>query len=145
MSHSPLLLPASTPRWTLPADWMKIAERAGFQMSSADSITVFLDGGSKQVVKLRLYDERRVLRATSVIAAPSVLAAAFSDTGNRYAWERNRLSDLVGFSVDRHGRLIGEAWIPLDGLLPDEFALYLSELARVCDWHEFRLSGVDAY
>lgn len=145
MSHSPRLRQASIPRWTLPADWVQIVERAGFQMSPTDSVTVTLEGGSKQVVKLRLDDEGRVLRATSVIATRSVLASAFNDTGERYAWERNRLSDLVGFSVDRHGRLVGESWIPMEGLMPDEVAIYLSELARVCDWHEFRLSGVDVY
>ena len=114
-------------------------------MSSADSITVVLDGGSKQVVKIRLDDKNCVLRATSVIAASSVLKAVVSESSARYAWERNRLSDLVGFSIDRRGRLIGEAWVPLDGLTPDEFALYLSELARVSDWHEFRLSAMDVY
>lgn len=145
MRHSPLLLLASIPRCTLPADWIKIVERAGYPMSSANSITVFLDGGGKQVVKIRPDQERRVLRATSVIAATSLLAAACGESGDRYAWERNRLSDLVGFSIDRHGRLIGETWIPLDGLTADECALYLSELARVCDWHEFRLSGADVY
>lgn len=130
----------------MPADWTKIAEKAGYPLTTADSVTVHLEGGSTQHVRFRLDEAQRVLRATSIIASRSVLAAASTETGDRYAWERNRLSDLVGFRVERHhGRLVGETWIPLDGLTPDEFALYISELARVCDWHEFRITGVDVY
>jgi hypothetical protein len=130
----------------LPAEWTKIAERAGYPLTASDSATVTLDGGGTQVVKFRLDEGQNILQATSVIASRSVLAAASDGLGDHYAWERNRLSDLIGFRVDsHHGRLIGEAWIPLDGLTPGEFALYVTELARVCDWHEFRLSGTDVY
>ena len=114
-------------------------------MTTPDSITVQLEGGSSQVVRFKPDEERNVLRATSVVARPSVLAAAASDSVHRYAWERNRLSDLVGFVVDGRGRLVGQSWIPIEGLTPAEFSLYVSELARVCDWHEFRLSGEDEF
>lgn len=114
-------------------------------MTTPDSITVQLDGGTSQVVKFRLDDSKHVLRATSIVARPSVLAAAASDSIYHYAWERNRLSDLVGFTVDARGRLIGQSWIPVEGITPAEFGLYVSELARVCDWHEFRLTGEDAF
>ncbi|MDB4912385.1 MAG: hypothetical protein JWM95_29 [Gemmatimonadetes bacterium] len=126
-------------------DWKELAKRAGYRVDSSDSITVTLDGGSVQVVRFRLEETEQVLRASSIIARRSVLAAATNDSSYRYAWERNRLSDLVGFTVDGRGRLIGETWIPLDELTSEEFGLYLSELARVCDWHEFRLSGEDTF
>jgi hypothetical protein len=29
--------------------------------------------------------------------------------------------------------------------MADEIHVYLQELARVCDWHEFRLTGVDVF
>jgi hypothetical protein len=106
---------------------------------------VKLDGGGKQVITFRLETAGNALRATSVIARSSVLVDASVDSANRYAWERNRLSDLVGFSVDGRGRLIGQVWIPVDGLTPEEFGFYTFEVARVCDWHEFRLSGEDNF
>lgn len=114
-------------------------------MSSPNSIVVSLAGGSQQVVRFRLDQDTGVLRAASIIATPSVLKAACVDSPARYAWERNRLSDLVAFAVDKRDRLVGESWIPLTGLTPEEFSLYVRELARVCDWHEFRLSGQDYY
>lgn len=129
----------------MPAEWRAMARSAGYSVSSSDTVTVKLDGGGKQDISFRPDGARNALRATSIVARPSVLAAASVDSANRYAWERNRLSDLVGFSVDSYGRLIGQVWIPLDGLTPEELILYLSELARVCDWHEFRLSGEDVF
>jgi hypothetical protein len=129
----------------LRADWRETARRAGFPVGKADTTTVELHGGGSQRVEFKVDEINDALRATSIIAAPSVLGKAAGDSAHRYAWVRNRLSDLVGFSVDRRGRLIGEAWIPLEGLTPDEFGLYVSELARVCDWHEFRLTGEDVY
>lgn len=129
----------------MPGDWREVAKRAGYSVSADDSVSVALHGGSRQVVTFRLDGASNALRATSIIARPSVLAAASGDSAHRYAWERNRLSDLVGFSVDGRGRLIGQAWIPIDGTTPDEFGLYVSELARVCDWHEFRLTGDDIF
>jgi hypothetical protein len=129
----------------LHADWRSIARRAGYPVDASDTVTVKLEGGGSQVVSFRLDTSNNALRAMSVIARPSVLAAASIDSSYRYAWERNRLSDLVGFSVDGRGRLVGHAWIPLEGLTPEEIGLYLSELARVCDWHEFRLSGEDVF
>jgi hypothetical protein len=106
---------------------------------------VTLDGGSTQVVRFQLHGSGSALRATSTIARASVVASASERSAYQYAWERNRLSDLIGFTSDPHGRLIGEVWIPLDGLTAEEFALYIAELARVCDWHEFRLTGADEF
>jgi hypothetical protein len=88
----------------------------------------------------------KTLRARSVIATKKTLAKASSDVEPLlYAWQRNRLSDLVGFTVDGKGRLVGESWMPLEGLTVAELKLYLRELARVCDWHEFRLTAQDVY
>jgi hypothetical protein len=129
----------------LPVDWRAIAARAGYPVGAKDSITVTLDGGSTQVIRFMLHASGTTLRATSVIARASVVAAASEGSAYEYAWERNRLSDLVGFTSDQHGRLVGEAWIPLDGLAAEEFGLYVSELTRVCDWHEFRLTGENEF
>lgn len=128
------------------ADWRSIARRAGFRISVGDYITVALEGGSTQAIEISPNAAGTALRARSIIARRSTVAAASPESSPlRYAWERNRLSDLLGFTVDGHGRLIGESWIPLAGLEPEEFALYVNELARVSDWHEFRLAGKDEF
>jgi len=121
-------------------------KQASFTLSADDRIVVELDGGARQTIGLRAERDDTALRARSVIATARTLSnAADDDSPWRYAWARNRLSDLVGFTVDSHGRLIGETWIPIAGLTPEELKLYLRELARVCDWHEFRLTGQDLY
>jgi hypothetical protein len=130
----------------LRADWKGIARAAGFRVAHDDSITLGLEGGSSQRLAFELDEGGESLYAVSVIAGPRTLEAAASDeTIWRYAWNRNRLSDLLGFTIDRHGRLVGEAWIPMDHLTPEEFTLYITELARVSDWHEFRLTGNNIY
>lgn len=130
----------------LSAEWRSIARRAGYRLSANDEITVTLEGGSKQTITLQKSDTGIAVRAYSIIARAKILLEVAPDNSPwRYAWERNRLSDLFGFSVDSRGRLIGETWIPLDGLDPTEFYLYIQELARICDWHEFRLGGIDVY
>lgn len=130
----------------MPVDWRSIARRAGYRVAADDSITVVLEGGGAQVISLQRTGSGDTLRARSIIAgARLLLEAADGDSEWRYAWERNRLSDLLGFTVDRRGRLISEAWIPLEGLTDDEFSIYVKELARISDWHEFRLTAEDAY
>lgn len=127
-------------------DWRNLARRAGLALTPSDTIRVELEGGSSQTIDLREDPASQTLRARSVIATGKTLAeAASDDTPLRYAWRRNRLSDLVGFTIDGRGRLVGETWIPLEGITEAEFKLYLAELARVCDWHEFRLTAQDSY
>lgn len=59
------------------------------------------------------------------------------------AWERNRAIQLVGFRVDRRGRLVGEAWVPKPGLGADEFLHYVRRIAAECDRFEYILTGKD--
>lgn len=128
----------------MPGNWREVARRAGHAVDGRDSVAVALDGGSTQTVHFRVDADGQVLRAWSIIARAAVVASV-TEEPRHYAWERNRLSDLVGFTADQHGRLVGEVWMPLQGLTVEEFRLYVSELARVCDWHEFRLTGADEF
>lgn len=59
------------------------------------------------------------------------------------AWERNRTTQLVGFRIDRRGRLVGESWVPKPGLDGSEFLHYLRRVAGECDRFEFILTGKD--
>jgi hypothetical protein len=116
-------------------------------VSRDDAITVLLGGGSSQRIEFTPSTDGKTLRARSVIATPRILESAHEveEEPVKYAWVRNRFSDLLGFTIDGRGRLVGETWIPLDELTSEEFRVYVEELARVCDWHEFRLTGQDEY
>jgi hypothetical protein len=129
----------------LSGDWKSLAREAGFRVSNDNSILVRLDSVGRQTVYADPEQSDGALRCWTVIAARKTLSDTGAESPFRYAWERNRFSDLVGFGVDARGRLIGETWIPLVGLTADELALHVRELARVCDWHEFRLTGDDQY
>lgn len=70
------------------------------------------------------------------------LVAGLADVAGS-VWLRNRATDLVGFRIDRKGRLIGEAWIPKVGLTAEEFQFYVRRLAVECDRFEYLLTGKD--
>jgi hypothetical protein len=127
----------------LNADWRVLATQLGHYVSAAEISYKFSDQRQQKVY----VDENpagAVLRLWSVILGPAATTSLADGSPLEYAWERNRLSDLVGFSVDNRGRLIGETWIPV-AVDKDLFELHLSELARACDWHELRLTGSDSY
>lgn len=60
------------------------------------------------------------------------------------AWLRNRATQLVGFRIDRRGRLVAEAWVPKAGLTAEEFQLYVRTVAAESDSFEYLLTGADA-
>lgn len=51
---------------------------------------------------------------------------------------------LIGFRVDRAGRLIAESTAPLAGLMTEELKLYLRLTAGTADRMELALTGKDA-
>lgn len=58
------------------------------------------------------------------------------------AWQRNRVSELVGFRVDRHGVMIAETPVPEDATT-DECGYLALNLARAADRFEHVLTGQD--
>lgn len=78
----------------------------------------------------------------SAFVARQAVVASLPDVPIQ-AWLRNRALMLVGFRIDRQGRLIGEAWIPRAGLDAEEFQLYVRMLATECDRFEYALTGKD--
>lgn len=125
-------------------EWRDYARAAGHRVQGS-GIQVILEANRAQVIMVDESSAPNAIRLWSVILGPSATADLEGGQPLEYAWERNRLSDLLGFTVDARGRLIGESWFPLDGLTADVLRIHVAELARVCDWHEFRLSGVDTY
>jgi hypothetical protein len=58
------------------------------------------------------------------------------------AWQRNRVSELVGFRIDRRGVMVAETPIPAD-VTKEEWAFLALNLARSADRFEYILSGRD--
>jgi hypothetical protein len=58
------------------------------------------------------------------------------------AWQRNRVSELVGFRIDRQGVMVAETPIPAE-VTRHEWAFLALNLARSADRFEYLLSGRD--
>ena len=121
------------------AEWRRLSREAGLRVYG-DAIEVGFQDGRRQTVYVDKGEKPRI-RIWSVAAAPRVVAEL--DEPQLHAWRRNRLSELVGLSIDGGGRMIGEAWVPGERMTADEWGLYVRELAKACDRVEFVLSGMD--
>jgi hypothetical protein len=58
-------------------------------------------------------------------------------------WLRNRGTALVGFRIDGRGAVVGEAWVPKEGLTAEEFQVYVRAVATESDRFEYALTGRD--
>ena len=120
-------------------DWRRLSREAGLRVHG-DAIDVGFADGRRQAVFVDETAERGI-RIWSV-AAPHRVARDLGDP-LLHVWRRNRLTELVGFSIDGRGRIIGEAWVPASGVTVDEWDFYVRELARVSDRVEYVLTGSD--
>ena len=121
------------------SNWREFCRRRDELSVDGDGVVVSFESQRRHRLDVRETDQTYVL--TGVVARQGVLAdvpdAALS------AWKRNRSTQLVGFRIDRRGRLVGEAWIPKAGLERDEFLLYVMRVATECDLFEYHLTGKD--
>jgi len=58
-------------------------------------------------------------------------------------WQRNREANIVAFSLDKRGRLVGQIEQLVETIDPQELVFYIELLARECDQFEYALSGKD--
>ena len=93
----------------------------------------------RHLVRLELVEAGIRMEAT-VATARTVNAIEDAD---KWAWRRNRVSNLVGFRVDRQQRLFAEAVAPLIGLTEAEFEIYLKAVASEADRMELVLTAQD--
>lgn len=121
-------------------DWRRLTREPDFDIQG-DAISVRLEGERGQQVFIEDANPT-LLRVWSVAARPAMLQQ-LEEGPDLYAWRRNRHSDLVGFKTDNRGRLIGEAWVPTEGLNAGEWAVYVRAVALACDRVEYLLSGKD--
>jgi hypothetical protein len=81
------------------------------------------------------------LTLTARVATRGAVAAI--EEPELFVWERNRVTQLVGFRIDKHDLLLGESWVPESGLTADELVFYVRHLAAECDRLEALLTGAD--
>jgi len=120
------------------ADWGRLCHAKDLAVLE-DYIEVKCDGNRLQRVSIQ-DDGNAYLISTFVVR--QAVVASLPDLPIQ-AWLRNRASMLVGFRIDRQGRLLGEAWIPKVGIEAEEFQLYVRMLATECDRFEYALTGKD--
>lgn len=126
----------------MPTDWRRLCREAGYRIGEGDELTIALTGERQHRVRVEVPDGRDLIRVWGTAARPSVLAEA-TDEPHVFAWQKNRASDLVGVKVDRRGRLIGEAWVPMAGLDAEEWKFWVRTVAETCDRLEYLMSGRD--
>ena len=121
------------------ADWKVFCRGADDVSLEGDVIVVtFPDERRHQVV----VDESDETYEFSGIVARAAALSDIDDAPLR-AWRRNRATQLLGFRIDRKGRLVGEAWAPKAGLNREEFLMYVRRVATECDLFEYHLTGKD--
>jgi hypothetical protein len=118
------------------ADWQRLARERGWridgngfwvQVGSRQHRVSVEDGGGTTLLRARVA-RRAILNR---IADPAL-----------HAWRRNRVSELVGFRIDRQGVMVAETPLPLD-VGREEWAYLAFNLARSADRFEYVLTGRD--
>jgi hypothetical protein len=128
----------------LNASWKSLCRDAGLKYQG-DIIRV--PCGNERFQDVRVDDSNPgVLRLWSRVAGRRQLAFESPELERPEieAWRINRYRELVGFKVAERGAIIGEAWIPLIDVSPDEWRLYVLTVARACDRLEYLWTGADA-
>lgn len=121
------------------ADWVRYCNRADDLSVSEPHVDVTFGDGRRHRVTVKDEGDSYLIGGCVVRRA---VVTSVADLPVR-VWTRNRAAQLVGFRIDRRLRLVGEAWIPKEGLTPEEFRLYLRSVAYECDRFEYILSGRD--
>jgi hypothetical protein len=119
-------------------DWRGLCKAAGLTVEG-DHVAVALDDRRRHRVSVTEDSTGYCLEA---IVAGRAVVSQVADASIR-VWLRNREVQLVGFRIDRRGRLAAEAWVPKAGLSVEEFRLYVFTIAVEADRFEFALTGRD--
>jgi len=104
-----------------------------------DGLTVTFKNGRQH--RIEVSPRPDLIELTGIVARASVVSS-IEDVALA-AWKRNRATSIVGFRIDKRGRLVGEAWVPNAGLTKDEFLFYVRGVGAACDLFEFQLTGKD--
>jgi Helicase conserved C-terminal domain/Type III restriction enzyme, res subunit len=119
-------------------DWSRFCRAKDLSVNGRNVDVEFADQRRHHV---SVEDEGEHFRLSAVVVRKAVVDSS-PDLTLR-VWARNRATTLVGFRIDKRGRLLGEAWVPKPGLTAEEFQLYVRSVASECDRFEYLLTGRD--
>jgi hypothetical protein len=122
------------------AEWRHLSNKPGIKADEASIVVTFGDQ-RRQMIYID-QSKSDSIRLWTVIATPSAMNQ-FNEP-LLMAWRRNRVSELVGFTIDRRGRLIGESWVPSGTLTTEEWEIQVRSVAEACDRVEYLVTGKDA-
>ena len=106
-----------------------------------DGVVVEFSNGRQQHINVSQQSE--LYRLTSVILKRSFVEKIGRGRILPFIWQRNRESNLVAFSLDKRGRLIGSIEQPSKTADASEMLLYLERLAWESDQLEYLLKGIE--
>ena len=118
----------------LPATKLKLAYQDG------EALVSFPDGRMQTIYVRRAGDS--YLLTSRVIGSTKVANMEPTDLACQI-WSRNRVTDVVEFTLDESGRLIGRIEQVAETLNRNELEFYLIALAQECDRLEYLLTGRD--
>ena len=97
--------------------------------------------GRHQIVRINRQEDRYVF--ISLVLGRSRVKKYPARKIAETMWDRNRHSDVIGFSLDKKSNLVGRVEHMAAKLDPDELYYYLRILAEECDRLEYLLTGKD--
>jgi hypothetical protein len=121
-----------------PIDWKKLCRMEGIAVLG-EAVRIDLADGRSHHITVR--DEGDSLELSAIVASARALSGV--EDAALATWRRNRTAQIVGFRIDARGRMVGEAWVPRQGLTFEELALHLRSVAAECDRLEYLLTGED--
>lgn len=121
------------------ADWRAYCRSAKDLSLGRDWVDVLKDDGRKH--RIHVQDSGDAYLLTGIVVRQAVLNAMHDP--DRRMWQRNRAMQLVGFTLNTKGQIVGKALVPKTGLQREEFLLYLHRVAIECDQLEYQLTGRD--
>ena len=120
-------------------DWRGLGKAAGL---TVEGIHVAVALNDRRQHRVTITEDSSGYRLEAIVAGRAVVSRV-ADAPIR-VWLRNREVQLVGFRIDRRGRIAAEAWVPKAGLSAEEFGLHVRTVAVEADRFEFALTGRDA-
>ena len=116
-----------------------------WEAQGADAVVNMVTGRRHQRIRISREDNQFVF---STLVLGSEASRRRPDRRRRlamHAWARNATTELVNFTFDRSGRLVGEIRHLADHLDVEELDIYLSILATEGDRFEYVLTGRDKH
>lgn len=121
-----------------------VEKETGLRISVGEgdrSLEVVFPNGRRQRITVERQGERYIL--TSVVLKSRQVEELGRTEILLRLWQRNRETNVVTFSVDKRGKLVGRVEQLADTIDSGELTLYLELLARECDQFEYSLTGQD--